>query len=515
MGKSSLKRSLYQLLTEGVIMITLLKPSKKILLGTFLLCSLILLSSCTSNVEMSVSDGSDTDSSYIVPEGTVSTTSVISGSEVSTTDETGEDLPVSPFGNLSDPNKDAYSDDVRMYIPEVTKEKHIDSDEIKSFTPDEKISPVAHASGTWISYIYGGYNGIRIEEYALYDDEANALTQITYPKDFPKWNYGSNSELVMQDRYFYEWKSYADNALRLTRIDVRDKKIEVLRTTIDDGISPSGVSFAKLDEERFLMYYQYYAPEGDVYDYYNVLEVCDVDGNYTEILREGRIDAYFAKEEDETEGGGAQQFSPNEKKASSDSVGYYNTAYAVKDGEIYALAHQTISEESKWTLRRFSNTGEELGRIPLNNFGYISDMAFVESFAIIGDYFLVSDNYYGNCYICKINGGDDRIIFKCEGEHNGVRKTSNFFYCAYNDKYFAIRVLEKKQSVAQNYIFDPASGETTLLTFDLNKEFDTISYSSKFIFIDKGELCSAYYENQDFGEQTYYIIDLDSVMSGE
>lgn len=480
--------------------------------------SAVVMSSCAKGTPSSVHGDSDAGSADSTePVSTVFTT--VSEESPAPATESVDAAEEPGFGELSDPNKDAYSDDVRIYLPEVTNKIHIDSDEIKSFTPDEKISPIAHAGGTWISYIYGGYNGIRIEEYALYDDEANALTQITYPKDFPSWNYGSNSELVMQDRYFYEWKSYADNALRLTRIDAGDKKIEVLRTTTDDGISPSGVSFAKLDEERFLMYYQYRAPEGDIYDYYNVLEVCDVDGNYTEILREGRIDAYFAKEEeekeDETKGDDAQLSTLNEKRASSDSVGYYNTAYAVKDGEIYALAHQTISEESKWTLRRFSDTGEELGRIPLNNFGYISDMAFVESFAIIGDYFMASDNYYGNCYICKINGGDDRIIFKCEGEHNGVRKTSNFFSCAYNDKYFAINVLEKSQSVAQNYIFNPASGETALLTFDLSKELNTISYHSSFLFLDSGELCSAYYENQNFGEKTYYVINLDSVMSGE
>lgn len=50
---------------------------------------------------------------------------------------------------------------------------------------------------------------------------------------------------------------------------------------------------------------------------------------------------------------------------------------------------------------------------------------------------------------------------------------------------------------------------------DLSKELNTISYHSSFFFIDKGELCSAYYENQDFGEKTYYVINLDSVMSGE
>ena len=478
----------------------------------------VVMSSCAKGTPSSVHGDSGTGSADSTePVSTVFTT--VSDESPTPATESVDAAEEPGFGELSDPNKDAYSDDVRIYLPEVTNKIHIDGDEIKSFTPDEKISPIAHAGGVWISYIYGGYNGIRIEEYALYDDEANALTQITYPKDFPSWNYGSNSELVMQDRYFYEWKSYADNALRLTRIDAKDKKIEVLRTTTDYGLSPSGVSFANLDEERFLMYYQYRAPEGDIYDYYNVLEVCDIDGNYTEILREGRIDAYFAKEEeekeDETKGDDAQLSTLNEKRASSDSVGYYNTAYAVKDGEIYALAHQTISEESKWTLRRFSDTGEELGRIPLNNFGYISDIGFAESFAIIGDYFIASDNYYGNCYICKINGGDDRIIFKCEGEHNGVRKTSNFFSCAYNDQYFAIRVLEKEQSVSQNYIFDPASGEAALLTFDLSKELNTISYHSSFFFIDKGELCSAYYENQDFGEKTYYVINLDSVMSGE
>ncbi len=496
-------------------MIALSMPRKKILPGTFLLCSLILLSSCTGNAEVSVSGGSGADSSYIAPEVTVSAASVISDSEFSVTEESSAAVLSSPFGALSDPNKDAYSDDVRKYLPEVTNKIHIGGDEIKSFTPDEKISPIAHAAGAWISYIKGGYNGIRIEEYALYDDEANALTQITYPEDFLSWNYGSKSELVMQGRYFYEWRSYADNARRLTRIDAEDKKIEVLRTTTDTSISPSGVSFAKLDEDRFLMYYQYRAPDGDVYDYYNVLEICDIDGNYTEILREGRLKAYFAKEEDEAEGDGPQQAIPDEARVSSDSVGYYNTAYAVKDGEIYALAHETVSEESKWTLRRFSLTGEELGRIPLNNFGYLSDMALAETFAVIGDYFLVSDNYYGNCYICKINGGDDRIIFKCEGTHNGVRKVSYFFACAYNDKYFAITALGKKQSVAQNYIFNPASGETTLITFDLSKELDTIYCHSSFYFTDTGELCSAYYENQILGEKTCYVIDVDSVMSGE
>ncbi len=399
-----------------------------------------------------------------------------------------------------------------MYVPQATKQIHLSGDEIKSFMPDDQITPLTRVGGKWIAYIYSKYKVSDTEDKAIYIDESEELLNIDHPADYPKWNFGSKSKLVMQDRYYYEWKSYYDYTNKLTRIDVNENKLEIVRTSADDAITAVGVSFAVLDQDRFLMYYQYRAPEGDVYDYYNVLEVCDIDGNYTEILREGRISAYFAKEEDEPENDSPQPSFMDEKLESSDSVGYHNTAYAVKDGEIYALAHQTVSEESKWTLRRFSDTGEELGRIPLNNFGYLSDMESAESFAVIGDYFLVSDNYYGNCYICKINGGDDRIIFRCEGRHNNVRNKYNFFSCAYNDKYFAIRVLDKEQSAAQNYIFDPASGETTLLTFDLNKELDTVSYSSRFIFVDKGELCSAYYENQNFDEQIYYIIDLDSVM---
>ena len=467
----------------------------------FIISSIIILSSCADKTRKPI----DADPSDVTSE---------SISTALAEDDISDVIPEHPFGKLSDPNTAAYLSETMMIMPDVSHEIQITNDKISAFTP-HNTTPIFRLSDKWVS------SGSRIDPQSmeLYDQNTGTITTLEYPNDFPQWVTSSHSKLTMQNRYYYELKAYEDDTLKLTRIDVQEEKLEVLRVAEDESFSLVGAIFSKLDEDRFLMYYQHRAPEGDVYDYYNVLEVCDIDGNYTEILREGRINAYFAKEEDETEGDGAQHSSPDEKRASSDSVGYYNTAYAVKDGEIYALAHQTISEESKWTLRRFSDTGEELGRIPLNNFGYLEHLSYLDTFSIIGDYMLAGNSINKCFYLIKINNGDDRVIIKSELQSENKRSDEILFgdYC---DSFFVFRLHKKGASETPLFVFNPENGEMTKLTFNVNEKiepYDSILYM-RFIYNGDFSCAYRYYPNPDdkyATEAIYYVIDLDSVMSGE
>lgn len=410
----------------------------------------------------------------------------------------------SGFGELSDPNTEAYEIDNRAYLPKADTEMQLDYDDIFMFTSKKKAVPFEKIGGKWLTDFVNGYNGISIEEYALYNTETDSYERIAYPENFPKWIYGSNSAIIMQDRYYYEWNVY-DDAERLIRIDAGQNKLDILRTVTDDSTGGVGTSFVKLDEDRFLICYQRIAPPDDIYDLYNVVEVCDVDGNYTEILCEGRIKAYYPKEQD------VPAFY---EKPATDSVGYHNAAYSVYNGEIYALSHQRINDESKWTLRRFNDKGEELGRIRLNNFGYLSYLSSVNKFCVIGDYLLASDDYYSNCYIIKINGGDDRVILKFNHWYPGIGFSNDSSCCEFNDKYFAVQITTHSQDSLNTYVFDPSSGKTALVKAGLHKEVNLQTQMEYFHTTPSGELVIAITDYADIADadRTYLSLDFGALM---
>lgn len=133
---------------------------------------------------------------------------------------------------------------------------------------------------------------------------------------------------------------------------------------------------------------------------------------------------------------------------------------------------------------------------------------------------MLAGNSINKCfYLIKINNGDDRVIIKSELQSENKRSDEILFgdYC---DSFFVFRLHKKGASETPLFVFNPENGEMTKLTFNVNEKiepYDSILYMR---FIDNGDFSCAYryYPNPDdkyATEAIYYVIDLDSVMSGE
>lgn len=304
-----------------------------------------------------------------------------SDSQKSTDDGGGMSIDVPIQNQNNDPNAYAYDEEVTLFRPETDMNGII----AISSEQTEKVS----AQKIWIQTKLGdfwhasGVNGTTDAIPALYDASTSEVVNLTTPEDFPEWVAGSGYYLILQDRYWIEWLSYEDSTMKLTIVDSQTKTLEVLREESDESY-PAFLYLKALDDEHFLSYYKYYAPEGDEFDIYSVCEIYDIDGNYTEIVREG-----FKYDEE-------------------NSVGFYYDAFTAEDGKIYALGKQIVNGKAQWSLRTLSNDGEVTSVKSLNNFSYMFGTGNVDVFDIVNGYIVTRNSWNQPCCIFK----KDNLVFK-------------------------------------------------------------------------------------------------------
>lgn len=297
------------------------------------------------------------------------------------TDDNGGMLIDAPIRNQNnDPNAYAYDDKVTLFHPETD----VDAITISS----EQVERIS-AKKIWIQTKFGdfwhasGMNGTAAAIPVLYDATTGEAVNLTTPEDFPKWVAGSGYYLILQDRYWIEWLSYEDSTMKLTIADSQTKTLEVLRE--ESGKTyPAFLYLKELDDEHFLSYYKYYAPDGDEFDIYSVCEIYDIDGNYTEIVREG-----FTYDEE-------------------NSTGFYYDAFTAEDGKIYALGKRIVNGKAQWSLRTLSTDGEVTSSISLNNLSYMFETRNVDVFDIVNGYIVTRSSWNQPCCIFK----KDNLVFK-------------------------------------------------------------------------------------------------------
>lgn len=364
----------------------------------------------------------------------------------------------------TDPNIEAYDEKVKLFLPSASKTVHINSEKIGTVYT-EKTALLQKIGEVWYSWSYG-YNTVP----ELYDEVADEIIDLDSPKDFPNWYVGSGSTVTLADRYVYEWLGYDDGTIKLTRVDAKENKLEVIRSVPNSNSFSAFINLCKIDDERFLSFYRYGAPAGDAYDSYSVCEIYDTAGNYSEILREGL---------------------KYNSSSDTDSKGFFYDALTAKDGEIYALGKEILKNEPKWSLIHFSDKGELIETITLNNFGYMAGKESVEAFDIVGDYFVTRDDFRTTCYVYKVNDGNDMVVVK------GINRlyytvTGNLIIVAIETD-----ASGNPLSYGDFYVLNAESGEIVEFTFDLDDGLDSADLR-KILVTDDGNLHFSFDYNSSY-----------------
>jgi len=234
-------------------------------------------------------------------------------------------------------------------------------------------------SGLFVTEILGNYyfclqsedvpgQGIESTE-LLFDAATSKAISLSYPANFLRWTVGSGSSVVLQGRYLYEWRSYTsqfeesdEHDVKLTRVDGNTGKVEVVDEV--KQVYPF-VYLCSIDEERFLSYCVSQAPSDKAeYATLTVATVYHSDGTKQEIVRE-----------------------KYENDASwSNSEGILIERFAVKDGEIYGFGRRRISNEYKFFLYHYDETGKLLDTQAVSGFENIIGDEQPLELILIGDF---------------------------------------------------------------------------------------------------------------------------------
>lgn len=255
---------------------------------------------------------------------------------------------------------------------------------------------------TITDYLAGNYIGFTclfkndegiVDEEHLRNTDNNQKIELKYPDDFPEWSVASGSNIVMKNRYLYEWKSYtsqfSDSTLhdvKLTKTDGNTGEVQVV-----DEIEQNNpfVYLCKINDKQFLSYTVSKVPS-DSTDYATetVAFLYDTDGNKKEIIRE-----VYENDVNWT-----------------DSKGLLIERFAVKDGEIYGLGRRRIESEYKFFLYHYNLNGELIDTKQIHNFENIITSEQPVEFYLTGKFIVFRTYESLSTFICDISDFDAKII---------------------------------------------------------------------------------------------------------
>lgn len=229
----------------------------------------------------------------------------------------------------------------------------------------------------------------------LIESTSDEEIPLVYPKNFPYWQVGSGSYVILKDRYLYEWRSYTSqfeeddgHDMKLTRIDCNTGNVEI----VDEfKLNSPLIYLCKIDEEHFLSYYVVKAPSKKIdYATLTVATIYSLDGTKKEIIRE--------KYENDVDW--------------TDSEGTLIERFAVKDGEIYGFGRRRISGAYKFFFYHYDKNGKLLGTEAVPGFENIIGEEQPLEFWLVGDYIVFRTYESLTAYICKRTEDGIELIMK-------------------------------------------------------------------------------------------------------
>ncbi len=205
---------------------------------------------------------------------------------------------------------------------------------------------------------------------------------LQYPEKFPQWQVSSGKNVIMQNRYIYEWFGYTADPSTMQDVKLMCKDAVTGKVTVVDErkVETPLVYLLPVDDTHFLSYYsaQNKSSQSEC-SWFMVAELYDMTGTKKEIVRE----TY----EDDNDW-------PSSKGRAIEK-------FAVKDGEIYGLGRQRNAGVYSTHLYHYSQAGKLLDTQELPDMEKVLGDEQTLELHLVGDYIVIRTYETLTTYICK------------------------------------------------------------------------------------------------------------------
>ena len=302
------------------------------------------------------------------------------------------------------------------------------------------------------NYYYGydtaqSANGL-VDSYALADNTGEQ-TALQYENGTQNWSVGSGSQIVMQDRYLYEWLCFSQSEadgfplydVRLIRTDGQTGKVEIADRV--EQASPF-IYLCKVDDEHFLSFGTAQAPSNSTeYAVLSTAVLYNVNGENQQIITE--------------------LFENNENWANS--RGTLLEFFAAKDGEIYAYGRKNIEGECHYFLYHYDLSGNLLDTTELKGFDKIIGEEQPIDFHLVGDYIALRTYESLTNAICKIGENGTELIMK--GVQNQAQYAVSGQYIVFIENNVDVDSAQIKEGDFPLYVLDTENYRLEAGTFSI------------------------------------------------
>lgn len=299
---------------------------------------------------------------------------------------------------------------------------------------------------------YYGFNTVQgdgglLYDYALIDRAGGERFELQYENGTQDWSVGSGAQIVMQERYLYEWLCFAQSEangfplydVRLVRTDGQTGKVEVVDRV--EQASPF-IYLCKVDDEHFLSFGIAQAPSDSTeYAVLSTAVLYSVNGQKRQII--------------------AERFENDENWANS--RGTLLEFFAAKDGEIYAYGRKNIEGECHYLLYHYDLNGNLLDTTELQGFDRVIGEEQPIDFQMNGDYIALRTYESLRTAVCRIGENGAELVMKsADGQVPYAVSGQYLLFMESNvDPYTA----QLQGTDFALYVLDTASGKTAAMVF--------------------------------------------------
>lgn len=290
-------------------------------------------------------------------------------------------------------------------------------------------------------------DGGLLYDYALIDRAGGERFELQYEEGTQDWSVGSGAQIVMQERYLYEWLCFAQSEangfplydVRLVRTDGQTGKVEVADRV--EQASPF-IYLCKVDDEHFLSFGTTQAPSDSTeYAVLSTAVLYNVNGQKRQII--------------------AERFENGENWANS--RGTLLEFFAAKDGEIYAYGRKNIEGECRYFLYHYDLNGHLLNTTELKGFDKIIGEEQPIDFQMNGDYIALRTYESLRTAVCRIGENGAELVMKsADGQ---VPYAVSGQYIVFMESNVEPDTAQPQGTDFALYVLDTASGKTAAMVF--------------------------------------------------
>lgn len=309
--------------------------------------------------------------------------------------------------------------------------------------------------------------------YGFYDPTKNSFVATNEPSSVKNWTLSSGSTVVLQNRYYYEWRCYNDYDdgynVKLIQIDINNKSSKVI-----DEIK-SATPFI----------YQYKISETEILSY-SLTQAESQKTDYAVISQ-----AWIYNEKGEKRNIISERYENN--ASWSDSEGILIERFFISGGEIYGLGRKMISGEYKFFVYHYDKDGTLLEEKIIANFENIIGSEQFQELLFINDYLVFRTYETLTTYICKISDNKAELVMK--GTDGKVQYAISGDYLLFIESNINPDNEEAESAEFPLYIIDTVKNEVhsvRFLTSMKNPRF--VDFKS----LSNGDLVISYCDNKEY-----------------